>query len=251
MRHYQQHRHTEVASASRSIGLSTRSRGHPSLGKPRESGAAPATDFGRPRMLRMPADWWYSPSSVGCPLNCEPQAERAARQLTRRTLRDWDLMPLATDAEIIVAEFVANAVRHARPTVGEAPPRPGALSLRLIRRTTEVICAVLDPSDAPPSPRQLGGEEEAGRGLQLVGEVSDVWGWSPVAGGGKAVWAILFCAPTRADLEAPVGSPDTNGHGKGSDRAPHAGRSAGRWRPWANPPKLSSTIYQALRRTGQ
>jgi hypothetical protein len=24
--------------------------------------------------------------------------------------------------------------------------------------------------------------------------LSDVWGWSPVAGRGKAVWAILFCA---------------------------------------------------------
>jgi hypothetical protein len=36
--------------------------------------------------------------------------------------------------------------------------------------------------------------EEAGRGLQMVDALSDVWGWSPVTGRGKAVWAILFCA---------------------------------------------------------
>ena len=39
-----------------------------------------------------------------------------------------------------------------------------------------------------------GAVEEGGRGLQLVDALSDVWGWSPVAGRGKAVWAILFCA---------------------------------------------------------
>jgi hypothetical protein len=36
--------------------------------------------------------------------------------------------------------------------------------------------------------------EEDGRGLQMVDALSDVWGWSPVTGRGKAVWAILFCA---------------------------------------------------------
>jgi hypothetical protein len=40
--------------------------------------------------------------------------------------------------------------------------------------------------------------EEAGRGLQMVDALSDVWGWSPVTGRGKAVWAILFCALARA-----------------------------------------------------
>ena len=38
------------------------------------------------------------------------------------------------------------------------------------------------------------GVEEAGRGLQMVDALSDVWGWSPMTGRGKAVWAILFCA---------------------------------------------------------
>ena len=146
-------------------------------------------------MMRMPADWWDSPSAVGCPLGRGPQSARSARRLTRSTLRDWGLWSLAEDAESIVGEFVANAVTHA---TAEAPPdrKGGAenLGLRLLRRTGEVICAVLDPSDVAPVLRAPGGAEEAGRGLQMVDALSDVWGWSPVAGRGKAVWAILFCA---------------------------------------------------------
>ena len=54
--------------------------------------------------------------------------------------------------------------------------------------------AVLDPSDKAPVLKAPAAGEEAGRGLQMVDALSDVWGWSPVAGRGKAVWAVLFCA---------------------------------------------------------
>jgi anti-sigma regulatory factor (Ser/Thr protein kinase) len=143
----------------------------------------------------MPADWWDSPAAVGCPLSRGPQSARSARRLTRNTLRDWGLGMLAEDAETIVGEFVANAVTHAAEL--DADPRRGAgggCALRLLRRTGEVICAVLDPSDRAPVLRSPGSAEEAGRGLQMVDALSDVWGWSPVAGRGKAVWAILFSA---------------------------------------------------------
>ena len=139
--------------------------------------------------MRMPADWWDSPSAVVCSLSRGPQSARAARRLTRNTLRDWGLAFLAEDAEAIVGEFVANAVSHAT-----RPALPGqALGLRLLRRTGEVMCAVLDPSDTAPVLRMPERTEEAGRGLQMVDALSDVWGWSPVTGRGKAVWAILFC----------------------------------------------------------
>jgi anti-sigma regulatory factor (Ser/Thr protein kinase) len=142
----------------------------------------------------MPADWWDSPSAVGCSLGRGPQTARAARRLTRNTLRDWGLWALAEDAETIVGEFVANAVTHAAAAAPGRKQSPENLGLRLLRRTGEVICAVLDPSDAAPVLKSPGGIEEAGRGLQMVDALSDVWGWSPVAGRGKAVWAILFCA---------------------------------------------------------
>ena len=180
--------------------LPTRTRIDPAFRKPLNLSARLDCGAGRPRVVRMPADWWDSPSAVGCPLGRGPQSARAARRLTRSTLHEWGLASLAEDAETIVGEFVANAVTHAAAGgiegAGPADRKPTAenLGLRLLRRTGEVICAVLDPSDVAPVLKTPSGAEEAGRGLQMVDALSDVWGWSPVTGRGKAVWAILFCA---------------------------------------------------------
>jgi hypothetical protein len=178
--------------------LPTRTRVHPSVKEPLDLSAKMTPAPRRPRMMRMPADWWDSPSAVGCPLTRGPQSARTARRLTKNTLRDWGLAFLAEDAEAIVGEFVANAVTHAAAAIGEVPllrkSTAENLGLRLFRRTGEVICAVLDPSDSAPVLKAPGSIEESGRGLQMVDALSDVWGWSPVAGRGKAVWAILFCA---------------------------------------------------------
>ena len=130
---------------------------------------------------------------AACPLGTGAQSGRAARKFTRNTLKDWGLASLADDAEVIVGEFVANAVSHAARAVA-AVESGQPLGLRLLRRTGEVMCAVLDPSDVAPVLRLPDRDEEAGRGLQMVDALSDVWGWSPVTGRGKAVWAILFCA---------------------------------------------------------
>jgi anti-sigma regulatory factor (Ser/Thr protein kinase) len=117
------------------------------------------------------------------------RSARTARVLTRSTLRGWSLMPLAEDAEIIVGELAANAVIHAAGC-----GRPGEYSeLRLLRRTSQLICAVLDPADGAPVLKTPAEAGEAGRGLRLVDAVSDVRGWSPVPGRGKVVWATLFC----------------------------------------------------------
>ena len=130
---------------------------------------------------------------AACPLGAAAQSGRTARKFTRTTLKEWDLVSLADDAEAIVGEFVANAVSHAAYAARSAESGQ-PLGLRLLRRTGEVMCAVLDPSDIAPVLRMPDRNEEAGRGLQMVDALSDVWGWSPVTGRGKAVWAILFCA---------------------------------------------------------
>ena len=136
---------------------------------------------------------------AACALGAGAQSGRTARKFTRNTLREWDLASLADDAEAIVGEFVANAVSHAAHAAHAAHTARSTesgqpLGLRLLRRTGEVMCAVLDPSDIAPVLRMPDRDEEAGRGLQMVDALSDVWGWSPVTGRGKAVWAILFCA---------------------------------------------------------
>jgi anti-sigma regulatory factor (Ser/Thr protein kinase) len=153
----------------------------------------------RPRIVRMPSDWWDAPSAAALALAPTAQPAKNARRFTRATLGRWGLETLADDAEIIVGEFVANAIRHANRTAGggDSPATARAdsrIGLRIFRRSGEVMCAVLDPSDTAPVLKPPTREAECGRGLQLVDALSDVWGWSPVVGHGKAVWAILFCA---------------------------------------------------------
>ncbi len=69
----------------------------------------------------------------------------------------------------------------------------GVLRLCLLPRTGEVMLAVIDASDDAPAPRQPDWVKESGRGLQIVHALSSVWGWSPIEGHGKAVWAVLPC----------------------------------------------------------
>ncbi len=65
------------------------------------------------------------------------------------------------------------------------------LRLCLLRRVGEIMLAVIDASDNAPVPRQPDWIRESGRGLQIVDALSSVWGWSPIEGHGKAVWAVL------------------------------------------------------------
>ena len=182
-----------VAMGLSQVGLPTRTKVDPAVRRPLDLTARLQCAPGRPRVVRMPSDWWDSPAVAACPLGAGAQSGRTARKFTRNTLREWGLISLADDAEAIVGEFVANAVSHAARAVA-AVESGQPLGLRLLRRTGEVMCAVLDPSDLAPVLRMPDRNEEAGRGLQMVDALSDVWGWSPVTGRGKAVWAILFCA---------------------------------------------------------
>ena len=173
------------------VGLPTRTKVDPSAREPLDLSTRLQPAPGRPRVVRMPSDWWDSPAVAACALGNGAQSGRLARKFTKSTLSEWGLSSLIDDAEAIVGEFVANAVSHAARSAG---PHMQQVGLRLLRRTGEVMCAVLDPSDLAPVLRMPSRTDEAGRGLQMVDALSDVWGWSPVTGRGKAVWAILFCA---------------------------------------------------------
>jgi anti-sigma regulatory factor (Ser/Thr protein kinase) len=163
------------------VQFPAQARFDPAAGKPPDLPAPTDSRSGCPRFMRMPADWWDSPPAVASPLRYAPQSASAARRLTGDTLRHWGLTALAEDAMLIVAELVANAVSHTVPSAASSEPGGEYLGLRLLRRPGEVICAVLDPSDAAPALGRPGALEEGGRGLQLVDALSDVWGWSPVA----------------------------------------------------------------------
>ena len=160
----------------------------------------PALPTSPPQLLPLPSAWWETPSVTSRALGTAPEDARSARLLVRDLLTRWDLETLVDDAELIVAELVANAVRHglrtASPVAALAPVRGSAgnqplMRLCLLRRVGEVMLAVMDPSSEPPVPRTPDASWECGRGLQIVGALSYVWGWSPIDNYGKAVWAVL------------------------------------------------------------
>ncbi|MDH6127423.1 ATP-binding protein [Kitasatospora sp. GP82] len=114
----------------------------------------------------------------------------------RRLLRDFLAglgggEPYGFVGELVVCELVTNAVQHARTSPG-----------RLILVRFELLCDVLRievhdassklPTVCPPS----GADQEAGRGLWLVEQLSARWGCGPREGGiGKLVWAEVAAAP--------------------------------------------------------
>ena len=162
--------------------------------------SVPAPFASPPQFLPVPSAWWETPAVTSRPLSPVPEEARTARQFVRELLMCWDLGYLSDDAELIIAELVVNAVRHGLRTAPQAvaagaPGVTGASALRLclLRRVGEVMLAVTDPSNEAPTPRAPGWTGESGRGLQIVGALSYVWGWSPMEGRGKAVWAVLRC----------------------------------------------------------
>jgi Histidine kinase-like ATPase domain len=140
---------------------------------------------------------WEGTSAVsGCQLTPSPEAARRARTFTRQALASWGLAELADDAEVVVGELLANAVRHAAGplshAVRDSQECAAAFGLWLLRHQDGLMCVVTDPSDATPALRQPCNNAEGGRGLQVIHSLSDHWGWSPFGARGKAVWAILF-----------------------------------------------------------
>jgi anti-sigma regulatory factor (Ser/Thr protein kinase) len=135
------------------------------------------------------------PSAV-CGLGAEAESARQAREFTRVTLQDWGMTGRCDVAELVVSELVTNSLRHglhsARWMPGEHP-----IGLTILRRDPYLICMVTDPGSKRPVRMESGAGAEGGRGLQVVESCSVQWGWQPVAGDGKLVWALLRLADLR------------------------------------------------------
>ena len=93
-----------------------------------------------------------------------------------RQLSEWGLEAAAFVTELVVSEFVTNAIRY-----GGAPIR-----LRLIRDRT-LICEVTDGSSTAPHLRRARVFDEGGRGLLLVAQLTQRWGTRQTASG-KTIW---------------------------------------------------------------
>ncbi|MFC9326057.1 ATP-binding protein [Kitasatospora sp. NPDC057015] len=128
-----------------------------------------------------------------------PRHRRSAGA-ARRLLRDF-LAGLETGkryldvGELLVSELVANAVEHARV------PSCRLVGVRYELAADRLRIEVHDGGNGRPAAGEVPVEQESGRGLWLVRELSTAWGCHPREGGtGTCVWALL--APDGAPGEA-------------------------------------------------
>ncbi|MEU4270799.1 ATP-binding protein [Streptomyces sp. NPDC026092] len=121
-----------------------------------------------------------------------PRGARLARRLVSHRLDDWGHPYTSTPNEtatLIASELTANAVRH-----GHVPGRDFQLRLLLVtaRLRIEVTDTRTERHPTADTARTPLPTEESGRGLYLVSEIADRFGWIPRVGApGKTVWAEL------------------------------------------------------------
>jgi anti-sigma regulatory factor (Ser/Thr protein kinase) len=131
-----------------------------------------------------------APGGAVCALRPVSVSSRTAREFATSTLNSWGLSELIDDAVVIISELVTNAVRHGVPpyaaAAGDMP-----IKLSLVRQGRFLVLVVSDPSDQGPKVRTADDVCENGRGLHVIEALSRVWGWTPLPGTGKAVWAAL------------------------------------------------------------
>jgi hypothetical protein len=125
----------------------------------------------------------------------EPGSVSAARKFTALTLERWGVSERCGDVAVVVSELLSNALRHGLPSL---PPEDQPIRLGLVHAGPCVMCAVADPSDKLPVPREPAWLDESGRGLHVIASLSDQWGSCMARGRpGKVVWATFIQLPVR------------------------------------------------------
>ena len=96
-----------------------------------------------------------------------PDEVPAARRFVRDCLNDH---PCSMDAELLACELVTNAVQHATDAA--------AVTVTVARCGQVVHVDVTDDGRAGiPHWREARGDDESGRGFQLVNEIAHRWGF--------------------------------------------------------------------------
>ncbi|MER7690358.1 SpoIIE family protein phosphatase [Streptomyces sp. NPDC097610] len=107
----------------------------------------------------------------------DPATVAEVRRQVRERLAEWRLEGAAFTTELLVSELVTNAIRYAA----------GPFRLRLIRDRC-LICEVSDGSSTSPHLRRARLNDEGGRGLFLVAQLTHRWG-TRYTSTGKTIWA--------------------------------------------------------------
>ncbi|MET7622675.1 ATP-binding protein [Streptomyces sp. NPDC005408] len=123
-----------------------------------------------------------------------PASVAAARSFTRDVLAEQPREESET-VQLLVSELVTNAVRHGA----------GPILLSVTVRSTSLRCEVTDAHPAFPCLKAAGADDESGRGMRLLHELSHRCGVRP-AHRGKTVWFEVR-APGPAEASVPASSP--------------------------------------------
>jgi hypothetical protein len=116
-------------------------------------------------------------------------APRTARGHIARVLEEWSLAEFRDVTALIASELITNSLRQFARYSWEVPP-PVRLWLR--GGPPGVAILVWDPIVAAPVPRVAGVDDESGRGLAIVAELSAACGFYHAADpGGKVTWATI------------------------------------------------------------
>lgn len=117
-------------------------------------------------------------------------APGCARAWTREILSEWGAAELADTAELVASELVTNSVTHS------AGPDRAVIRLVLTLDQGELAILVRDDNPGIPVAGQPGDDDEDGRGLLMVEQVSDRCGWYPLEGAkpAKVTWAVISSA---------------------------------------------------------
>lgn len=130
--------------------------------------------------------------SVSSLLDREPTEVRRAREETRKALFGWGLGEYTEVAELIVSEYVTNALAH-----GEGP-----IKVRISCYGGHLRIEVHDDGPGRPVRRPVTARSESGRGLEVVdGILAPQGGWRTLrdddTGAGKTVGAVIRLAGDR------------------------------------------------------
>ncbi|MFP3965666.1 ATP-binding protein [Actinomadura fulvescens] len=137
------------------------------------------------------ASWrWELPQHP--PAHPPQQVPSRARALIRAALNGRGLDGHGDVCLILISELVTNAVRHAGP---------GLITVQLVLDHRQLVCGVSDTSPEPPVPSSPGLDDEGGRGLTLLAELSSNCGWYQTTTG-KTLW---FAQHLHAAADNPSG----------------------------------------------
>ncbi|GAA3068175.1 ATP-binding protein [Streptosporangium carneum] len=95
------------------------------------------------------------------------------------------------DAVLLVSEAVTNAVAHT-----DSGKPGGVVTVEVTETDPSMVCieVIDDGSPGVPVPRRPADDSLGGRGLWLVDEIAESWGFRPVERGRSAVWMQIVAS---------------------------------------------------------